>query len=314
MSHTPLPSGARALIFALSPPAPAASSSPFHDLEKNKTYQKPQLSSKKPPPQQKQHQGLGYGVVAGASVVKLPQLLKLASAGSAKGLSPLSAELEQTAYGVGALYGISHALPFSAFGETCLLALQNIAILALIYRFNGTPRRGLLVASLALAALAAFFSGKVSKAQVAVAYEFASLLVLAARVPQIVSNLKSKSTGQLSGVTCGANALGALARVYTSLSAGASGKAMARSYALGAALNSVILAQILFYGGSGSGRGGKRKGGASSRRKATPPQRRTAASASPASPPLKTKAASKASASPAAAATTRRTPARKSKK
>lgn len=251
-------------------------------------------------------------------VVKLPQLLKLASAGSAAGLSPLSAELEQAAYGVGAAYGLAHGLPFSAFGETCFLALQNLAILALIYRFNKTPARGAAAALVAALAAAAFFGGKVSKAQVSAAYEGASLLVLAARVPQIWANFKAKGTGQLSGITCGANALGALARVFTSLSAGASGRAMARSYALGAALNSVILAQIVLYAKGG----GKRR--AASRRKATTPQRRAVVAAAPAaavassSPSKKGRggaAAAKAAAvaSPAAPAT-RRTPARKSKK
>lgn len=262
------------------------------------------------------HQGLGYGVVAGASVVKLPQLLKLASAGSAAGLSPLSAELEQAAYGIGAFYGLAHNLPFSAFGETCFLALQNLAILALVYHFNGTPARGAFVAVLAAAAAAAFFGGKISKRQIAAAYEGASLLVIAARVPQIYSNFKSKATGQLSGITYGANALGALARVYTSLSAGESGLAMVRSYALGAALNSVILAQILVYGAGRGKAGGKRRGGAARRKGTSPRQRKgvapVAAAASPPPPEGKGRAAPAAAAVSARA--TRRKPASKSKK
>ena len=213
------------------------------------------------------------------------------------------------------------------------MALQNLAILALIYRFNKSPARGALAALVAAAAAAAFFGGRVSRAQVAAAYEGASLLVLAARVPQIYSNFRAKGTGQLSGVTCGANALGALARVFTSLSAGASGRAMARSYALGAALNSVILAQIVLYGKGGGGGGAGKRGAGASRRKGTP-QRRAVASpaaavASPppsrggakggrggaaaAAPAAAAAAAAAAVASPAAPAT-RRTPARKSKK
>ena len=291
--------------------SPTQTSLPPKTLKKN-----PNANQKK---KKKKNQGLGYGVVAGASVVKLPQLLKLASAGSAAGLSPLSAELEQAAYGVGAAYGIAHGLPFSAFGETCFLALQNLAILALVYRFNGTPARGALAALVAALAAAAFFGGKISRKQVAAAYEGASLLVLAARVPQIYSNFKAKATGQLSGITCGANALGALARVFTSMSAGESGRAMARSYALGAALNSVILAQIVLYGK------GKRKGGGASRRRKGTPQRRAVAAAAPAaaaaavsspSREAKRSTAAAAAASPAAASApaTRRTPARKSKK
>lgn len=209
-------------------------------------------------------------------------------------------------------------MPFSAFGETCFLALQNLAILALVYRFNGTPGRGALVAALAAAAAAAFFGGRVSKRQIGTAYECASLLATAARVPQIWSNFRSKATGQLSGVTCGANALGAAARVYTSLSAGASGLAMARSYALGAALNSVILAQILAYaGGKAGGRKGKKgkgKGGGAARREGAPQRRAVAPGAAASAPPPKSKGEAAPAGTSVSAPATRRTPARKSKK
>lgn len=134
--------------------------------------------------------------------------------------------------------------------------------------------------------------------------------MLAARVPQILQNFGARSTGQLSALTCGLNALGALARVFTSLNAGGgAGAAMVRSYALGAALNSVILAQILFYGkGRGATRGASRRKGAAPSRRAVAPAA-AAAAASPSKGGKKTGAA----ASPAAPVT-RRTPARKSKK
>lgn len=44
--------------------------------------------------------GLGYGIVAFAGVVKLPQILALARSKSAAGLAPVSAELEQVAYAI----------------------------------------------------------------------------------------------------------------------------------------------------------------------------------------------------------------------
>jgi hypothetical protein len=44
--------------------------------------------------------GLGYGIVAFAGVVKLPQIAALARSGSAAGLAPVSAELEQLAYAI----------------------------------------------------------------------------------------------------------------------------------------------------------------------------------------------------------------------
>ncbi len=44
--------------------------------------------------------GLGYGIVAFAGVVKLPQIAALARSRSAAGLAPVSAELEQVAYAI----------------------------------------------------------------------------------------------------------------------------------------------------------------------------------------------------------------------
>jgi hypothetical protein len=44
--------------------------------------------------------GLGYGIVAAAGVVKVPQILALARSQSAAGLAPISAELEQVAYAI----------------------------------------------------------------------------------------------------------------------------------------------------------------------------------------------------------------------
>jgi len=61
---------------------------------------------------------LGLGIVAGATLVKLPQIAAVVRAKSAEGLNPLSFELETLGLAIAASYGFLHHLAFSAFGES----------------------------------------------------------------------------------------------------------------------------------------------------------------------------------------------------
>ncbi len=62
--------------------------------------------------------GLGLGIVAGSTMVKIPQVVAVLRARSADGLNPLSFELETLALAIAATYGVLNGLAFSAFGES----------------------------------------------------------------------------------------------------------------------------------------------------------------------------------------------------
>ena len=105
-------------------------------------------------------QGLGFGIIAFACIVKLPQILKIAKSRSASGLSMLSFELEQLALCVHATYGFILGLPFSAYGEAVVLILQNVFLLSQVYSFAKAPLwRPLLVAGAFGAALSCVSAG-----------------------------------------------------------------------------------------------------------------------------------------------------------
>lgn len=84
---------------------------------------------------------LGYGIVAGAAVVKVPQVLNVVAAGNADGLAASSFEMEQVALLVTLLYSASRQLPFSAYGESVLLLIQNVVLLGLINYHNKARHR-----------------------------------------------------------------------------------------------------------------------------------------------------------------------------
>uniref|UniRef100_A0A8C2SRL7 Uncharacterized protein n=1 Tax=Coturnix japonica TaxID=93934 RepID=A0A8C2SRL7_COTJA len=56
--------------------------------------------------------GLGYGIVAGSAMVKLPQVLKLYGARSGAGLSLGAVGLELLALGGSVAYSVGHGFPF----------------------------------------------------------------------------------------------------------------------------------------------------------------------------------------------------------
>ena len=65
-------------------------------------------------------EALGFGIVLGSTMVKMPQILTVVRAGSAEGLSPLSFELETLGLAIAATYGTLNKLAFSAYGESAV--------------------------------------------------------------------------------------------------------------------------------------------------------------------------------------------------
>ena len=225
-----------------------------NDVDAARFFFQPTHTTPPTPPQ-----GLGYAIVAGASIVKLPQIAAIARAGSAAGLSPLSAELEEVGLSIAAAYGLSSRLPFSTYGEAVFLFLQNSILLALIYALTGARARGAVAVGAAALWLRFLASPSLTPSLARRLMDASTAIFLSARLPQIAANARSGSTGALSLATYAANTLGGLARVATTLQAGGGG-AMLRNYALGAALNATVVGQILWYGKKGGAR--KKKGGA----------------------------------------------------
>ncbi|KAL6769911.1 hypothetical protein ACKKBG_A32840 [Auxenochlorella protothecoides x Auxenochlorella symbiontica] len=192
--------------------------------------------------------GLGYCILLGSTVVKVPQLINVVRARSAAGLSSLSVELETLGYAISASYGLLKQLPFSAYGETMAMLLQNALLLVLIYHYQRKSAARTLCLLLALAGwAAALTAGALPFDKVALALSFNNLLFMASRVPQIVQSAQAGSTGQLSSITYTLNVAGAGARIFTSIHEKA-GPAMLQGAILGTLLNAIVLAQILVYG------------------------------------------------------------------
>jgi mannose-P-dolichol utilization defect protein 1 len=143
--------------------------------------------------------GLGIGIIGASSIVKIPQILKLINAKSASGISFLSYLLETSAYLIGLAYNVRQGFPFSTYGETGLIMVQNVVIAVLVLNYSGKATGGaVFVAGLAAAAFALFSPNVIDMPTLGYFQAGAGVLGVASKLPQILAVWKEGGTGQLS--------------------------------------------------------------------------------------------------------------------
>lgn len=190
---------------------------------------------------------LGLGIVLAGSIVKLPQLLKLVNAKSGAGLSMTGYILETIGYIITLAYNVRLAFPFSTYGETAFISVQNVLILVLIlhYARKDVYALGVIGAVIALA-YPLFASKLVSYKHLQILQGLSIPLSLASKLPQIYTNYRNGSTGQLSAFTVFNYLAGSAARVFTTLTE-VNDPVIFWGFVVAAALNAVLAAQMVFY-------------------------------------------------------------------
>jgi len=195
---------------------------------------------------------VGIAIVSLSVVVKVPQLLKLLSSGSARGISFTSYMLETVAYFITLAYNVRSGNPFSTFGEIAILAVQNVVIGLLVLYFRGKfNAASLYAAALAVGGYALFNEGLVDSDMMALAQAATIPLALMSKVPQIWTIVKEKSTGQLSAFAVFNYLFGSFARIFTTL-AEVDDPIILYGFAGSAVLNVVLALQMLWYWNSGT--------------------------------------------------------------
>lgn len=143
--------------------------------------------------------GLGIGIIGASAVVKVPQLLKLLNSKSAAGVSFLSYLLETSSFLIAFAYNARQGNPFSTYGESALIALQNVVISCLVLHYGGkSAGAAVFVAGLAAAVFAMFQPGVIDEKQMGMLQAGAGLLGIGSKLPQILTIWKEGGTGQLS--------------------------------------------------------------------------------------------------------------------
>jgi mannose-P-dolichol utilization defect protein 1 len=145
---------------------------------------------------------LSLAIVAASSVVKVPQMIKLINSGSAEGVSFIGYLLETASLLVTLVYNVRNKFPFSSFGETAFIVVQNVAICFLVLEYSGKGNMGtMLIAALAGAGFLLFNSDIVSAELLQYLQMGAGAVAALSKLPQIIAIFREGGTGQLSAFT-----------------------------------------------------------------------------------------------------------------
>ncbi|KAM4747985.1 mannose-P-dolichol utilization defect 1 protein [Rhinophrynus dorsalis] len=189
---------------------------------------------------------LGFGIIAGAVMVKVPQIIKILRAGSTEGLSFKSILLELLALTGTLVYSITHGFPFSSWGEVLFLMIQTLTIGFLIQHLGGRTSGGILFLAIYFGFVALSLSPLIPMAVITAMQASNLPAVIISRLIQATTNYNNGHTGQLSVVTFGLLFLGSLARIFTSLQE-TGDLLMCVTYVVSSAFNGLILAQLIYY-------------------------------------------------------------------
>ncbi|KAG6010005.1 hypothetical protein E4U21_000446 [Claviceps maximensis] len=225
--------------------------------------------------------GLGIGIIAASTIVKVPQIVKLVRSKSAEGVSFLSYLLETSAYLITLAYNVRNGFPFSTFGETALIMGQNVIISVLVLRYSGrASMAAVLVAALAAGLAALFAEHVVDMNALSYLQAGAGLLGVASKLPQIVAIYQQGGTGQLSAFAVFNYLAGSLSRIFTTLQE-VDDKLILYGFVSGFFLNAILALQMVYYWNatpSSKVQGNKRKVTASA---ATPIAAKSSATGTP---------------------------------
>ncbi|KAI5304283.1 hypothetical protein KEM56_006664 [Ascosphaera pollenicola] len=217
--------------------------------------------------------GLGLGIVTLSAIVKVPQIIKLLRSQSASGVSFVSYALETTSLLITLAYNARQKFPFSTYGESAFIAVQDIAIALLVLAFSGKKAgAGAFLAAVVGVVYALMFSGEtiVDSEKMGLLQAGAGVLGVASKVPQIFTIWREGTTGQLSAFAVSSNVIyfmlctrehmtnipsptqvfnylaGSLARVFTTLQE-VDDKLILYGFLAGFTFNCILAFQMFYY-------------------------------------------------------------------
>lgn len=189
---------------------------------------------------------LGYLVIGGSLFLKVPQILRILRNKSVQGLNVLSFELECLGFTMALAYCVTKGIPFHVYGELFFILAQAATLVLLLYHFSSNLRfTGAKIVGY-LAFTSVLFLGHLPSEVFDVIYNFQTTMFTVSRLPQMWTNFKSSSTGELSVTSSLLSVAGCVARLYTSIHEHAP-RSMVFASIAGLSTHGFLLFQIFLY-------------------------------------------------------------------
>lgn len=192
---------------------------------------------------------LGYTIIAGSFVLKVPQIKSLYKIKSDEGLSYLSMYVEIYLLLISSLYPYHKKAPFSTYGETVIILVQSMIILLLAWKYakNKISFVEKFMFLLSINLIIYFcINEKLNDTMWNLVASSNFPLLSVSRISQIYKSYVDKSTGSLSMFTFLLALGGNLARIFTIFTESYDFMIVAL-YSYASLLNLVIIIQIILY-------------------------------------------------------------------
>ncbi|KAK2766661.1 hypothetical protein FQN54_005973 [Arachnomyces sp. PD_36] len=191
---------------------------------------------------------LGLAIVSASAIVKVPQILKLLNSRSSRGVSFISYALETASLLITLSYNARQNFPFSTYGESALIAVQDVVVGVLVLAFAGRQAAAAaFVATVAAAVYALLIDQSLIDTQtMAYLQAGAGVLGVASKAPQIWTVWREGGTGQLSAFAVFNYLLGSLSRIFTTLQE-VDDKLILYGFVAGFSLNAILALQMGYY-------------------------------------------------------------------
>lgn len=189
---------------------------------------------------------LGYSIILGSVLVKLPQIIKIIKGKSGEGISFFGQLFELIGISANASYGFQHGFPFSSYGEGIFLGLQTTAVLFFVLFFGGNILGAFLFVGVYGGIMAYLLSPMVSMSLLAAIQTVNIVVVMAGKLLQALANYRNGSTGQLSAITVGLIFGGSVIRIFTSIQE-TGDQLVVITYMCSATCNAILVGQMIYY-------------------------------------------------------------------
>ncbi|OGM47008.1 lysosomal cystine transporter family protein [Aspergillus bombycis] len=191
---------------------------------------------------------LGIAIVGASAIVKVPQILKLIGSRSSAGVSFVSYALETASLLITLSYSVRNQFPFSTYGETALIAVQDVMVGVLVLTFADRPTAAAaFIAVVAASVYALLFDQTLVDVQtMSLLQAGAGALGVASKLPQIITIWREGGTGQLSAFAVFNYLAGSLSRIFTTLQE-VDDKLILYGFIAGFTLNVILATQMVYY-------------------------------------------------------------------
>eukprot|EP00940_MAST-03C_sp_MAST-3C-sp2_P003382 g3382.t1 len=190
---------------------------------------------------------LSLAIIAGAGILKVPQIVSIVANGNVKGLAESSFYLEAVSLTASVTYCWKNGFPLTTYFESVIINAQVFVLILLVWAY-AKPKvsTGRKISAIFVYVACFLIMQRLPPSMQPALQIGGTVLNISSRLPQIISNFRNKSTGQLSLITWALNAVGGAARIFTTATE-VDDLVVLAGFVLGFMTSAILVFQVVYY-------------------------------------------------------------------